>query len=207
MRLAEPATVSKFERLKPPYVGVTVDSSDFPFFAFFQLTHSPYNNSFCCSLAQSPLLQHSPLFHNPPFCCARLPNNRLNTTLTLSFIYAQHLGMAATIAIRYSAVRLQGWKESSSTPTPTPTPTQKPVENQILDYTTQQHRLFGVLACSYCFHFTGRLTLARLKQYERALLSGKGNITKPEIQDLHASSSALKAFCSTVAADGIEDCR
>ena len=26
MRLAEPATVSKFECLKPPYVGVTVDS-------------------------------------------------------------------------------------------------------------------------------------------------------------------------------------
>jgi len=35
MRLAEPATVFKFERLKPPYVGVTADSVKSPFFPFF----------------------------------------------------------------------------------------------------------------------------------------------------------------------------
>ena len=35
MRLAETATVSNFERLKPPYVGVTFDSVNSPFFTFF----------------------------------------------------------------------------------------------------------------------------------------------------------------------------
>ena len=34
MRLAEPATVFKYEHLKPPYVGVTGDFSDSAFFAF-----------------------------------------------------------------------------------------------------------------------------------------------------------------------------
>ena len=37
MRLAELATVSNFERLKPPYVGVTADSEIRLFFAFFSL--------------------------------------------------------------------------------------------------------------------------------------------------------------------------
>ena len=39
MRLSEPATVSKSERLKPPYVGVTVDSVIHLFLPFFELTN------------------------------------------------------------------------------------------------------------------------------------------------------------------------
>ena len=35
MRLAEPATVSNFELLKPPYVGVPADSAIRLFFSFF----------------------------------------------------------------------------------------------------------------------------------------------------------------------------
>ena len=35
MRLAELATVSNFELLKPPYVGVMAELGDSPFFAFF----------------------------------------------------------------------------------------------------------------------------------------------------------------------------
>ena len=37
MRLSELATVSNFERLKPPFVGVTADSAIRLFFCFFGL--------------------------------------------------------------------------------------------------------------------------------------------------------------------------
>ena len=77
---------------------------------------------------------------------------------------------------------------------------------QVLDYTQQQHRLFPLLASSYCFFFTGNKLLERLKDIENRFLTDK-HVSKAEITDIHASSSALKSFTTTVAADGIEDCR
>jgi len=54
------------------------------------------------------------------------------------------LGAASTIAIRYSLVRRQGEiKEGSG-------------EVKILDYQTQQHRLFPQLARAYVFMFAGK---------------------------------------------------
>ena len=114
---------------------------------------------------------------------------------------SQALAMATTIAVRYSAVRLQGFDSSGKR------------ERQILDYVQQQHRLFGHLASSYCFFFSGKSILKRLKDTERKIVSGGGassgaaGTTKIFMGDLHASISALKAYSSSVAADGIEDCR
>jgi len=104
------------------------------------------------------------------------------------------LGKACTVAIRYSAVRRQGFKEDGET------------EVQVLDYKQQQHRLFPLLASSYCFFFTGKKILERLKDIELRFLTEKP-VTKAEVTDIHASSSSLKSFTTTVAADGIEDCR
>jgi acyl-CoA oxidase len=104
------------------------------------------------------------------------------------------LSMACTINIRYSVVRRQGYAEDGKT------------ENQILDYKQQQHRIFPLLAASYCFFFTGNKIRKNLKAIEHKLLTNE-SITKPEVADIHASSSALKSFCTTVAGDGIEDCR
>jgi acyl-CoA oxidase len=98
------------------------------------------------------------------------------------------------VAIRYSAVRRQGFAEDGKS------------EVQVLDYTQQQHRLFPLLASAYCFHFTGHKVLEKLKDIEERFLSEKP-VSKAEITDIHASSSALKSFTTTVAADGIEDCR
>jgi len=110
---------------------------------------------------------------------------------------SKNLGIAATIAVRYSAVRLQGYRKGLSG-----------AENQILDYKTQQHRLMPLLACAYCFQFTGRASLERLKEIEKRIQTGGAvGVSKTEMQDLHCSSSALKAFASTITADGIEDCR
>lgn len=105
------------------------------------------------------------------------------------------LAKACTIVIRYSAVRRQGFANS-----------EEASENQILDYRQQQHRLFPLLANSYCFFFTGKLLLKNLKAIEGRLLANQP-VNKVEVTDIHASSSALKSFTTMVTADGIEDCR
>merc|ERR1719223_2528194 len=66
------------------------------------------------------------------------------------------LAQGCTIAIRYSAVRRQGFKNEKKSK----------LETQILDYTQQQHRLFPLVAASYCFFFTGKKTLTDLKAIE-----------------------------------------
>jgi len=43
MRLAKPATVSDFERLKPPYIGVTADSVIRIFCPFFKRAKPHWN--------------------------------------------------------------------------------------------------------------------------------------------------------------------
>lgn len=105
------------------------------------------------------------------------------------------LAKACTIVIRYSAVRRQGFADSNELS-----------ENQILDYRQQQHRIFPLLANSYCFFFTGKVLLKSLKAIEQRLLANQP-VNKVEVQDIHASSSALKSFTTMVTADGIEDCR
>ena len=112
---------------------------------------------------------------------------------------SKSLRMGTTMAIRYSAVRRQGFKSADSKE-----------ENQILDYKQQQHRLFPLLAAAYCFFFNARKVSENLKAIEKRLmnLSDDGaTITKTEVGSIHATTSALKSFCTTIAADGIEDCR
>jgi len=112
----------------------------------------------------------------------------------------KNLAMGCTMAIRYSAVRKQGFTSDNIR------------EVQILNYKQQQHRLFPLLASSYCFFFTGKRVLTELKTIEERLISlsdssDKEVITKTEVGAMHATLSALKSFTTTVAADGIEDCR
>jgi acyl-CoA oxidase len=104
------------------------------------------------------------------------------------------LSAACTIVIRYSAVRRQGFGQDGKT------------ELQVLDYKQQQHRLLPLLAASYCFFFTGKKVLKQIGELERRFLANE-KVAKAEVTDIHASSSALKSFTTTVAADGMEDCR
>ena len=115
----------------------------------------------------------------------------------------KNLAMACTIAIRYSAVRRQGFDANTSGGDKG----NKNKEVQILDYKTQQHRLLSMLACSYCFFFTGKMVLERLEAIERGLVTGNKTISKAEVADIHASTSSLKSFTTMTAADGMEDCR
>jgi acyl-CoA oxidase len=104
------------------------------------------------------------------------------------------LAMSTAVTIRYSAVRKQGYKEDGKT------------EVQVLDYKQQQHRIFPLLAASYCFFFSGRKLGYNLKQIEDKLINKKA-VTKQQVADIHATSSALKSFNTMIAADGIEECR
>ncbi|XP_003217249.2 peroxisomal acyl-coenzyme A oxidase 1 isoform X1 [Anolis carolinensis] len=104
---------------------------------------------------------------------------------------ARSLARACTIAIRYSAVRHQSELKPGEP------------EPQILDYQTQQYKLFPLLATAYAFHFVG----AYMKDTYRRIT---GNISEgdlSELPELHALSAGLKAFSSWVANAGIEDCR
>lgn len=112
---------------------------------------------------------------------------------------SKHLALACTIVLRYSIVRTQGYSDDGIK------------EKQILDYKQQQYRLIPLLASSYCFYFTGKLLLKQLQNIENALIhkskDGDAVITKYEVADIHATSSALKSYTTMVTADGIEECR
>ncbi|KAI8145925.1 acyl-CoA dehydrogenase/oxidase [Fennellomyces sp. T-0311] len=108
------------------------------------------------------------------------------------------LARGATIAVRYSAVRRQfvdaaeprKWNGEL-------------IETPVIDYTMQQYRLLSKVAAAYALRFTGRemLRLYYLNQEEMK----KGNFGL--LADLHASSSGLKSLTTTMALEGLEDCR
>eukprot|EP00250_Pteridium_aquilinum_P017481 c2364_g1_i1 orf=79-2094(+) len=101
------------------------------------------------------------------------------------------LSRAVTIAVRYSAVRRQFGSQRG-----------KP-ENQVLDYMTQQHRLFPLLATAYAYRFLGKW-MAWLYSDVMARLESKDFSTLPEV---HACTAGLKSLTTSVTADGIEECR
>ncbi|XP_067666720.1 peroxisomal acyl-coenzyme A oxidase 1-like [Haliotis asinina] len=104
---------------------------------------------------------------------------------------ARSLGQACTIAIRYSAVR----RQTEVSP--------KGEEAQVLDYQTQQYRVFPCLATSYALWFAGRymvdVYLRVTEQIEKGALE--------ELPQLHGLSSGLKAFSSWAASRMMEECR
>ncbi|KAI0004822.1 fatty-acyl coenzyme A oxidase [Xylariaceae sp. FL0662B] len=124
------------------------------------------------------------------------------------------LARGVTIATRYCAVRRQfqdlDAKESDVG------------ENPVLNYTMVQVRLLPLLATTFALHFTGR-GMIRLYQENQKRMSSARDAAQlstnrrpgPEelnpgtdlLADLHATSCALKAYGSTVAAEGLEVCR
>ncbi|CAH2262988.1 jg18691 [Pararge aegeria aegeria] len=104
---------------------------------------------------------------------------------------ANQLSRAATIAVRYSAVRHQSQIKSDEP------------ECQILDYVSQQHKLFICLASSHAFRVVGlwmwnthRMVTADIHQ---------GNME--QLPELHSLACCLKAVCSRDATSLVEQCR
>ncbi|GMT37780.1 hypothetical protein PFISCL1PPCAC_29077, partial [Pristionchus fissidentatus] len=101
------------------------------------------------------------------------------------------LATAATVATRYSAVRRQGRIEQGGP------------EVQILDYQTQQHRIFPQIARAYATMFTG----LEIKDLYARTLAGIAKGETDLLPDLHAITSGLKSVVTYMAGLGIEQCR
>lgn len=101
------------------------------------------------------------------------------------------LGKAVTIATRYAAVRRQTRAREGEP------------ETQLLDYQNVRHTLLPLLSVTYALRFMGDTMSAQYSAFEDA--RDKGDFSA--LPELHASSSGLKALCTGLTADGIEDCR
>ncbi|KAK9274523.1 hypothetical protein L1049_021772 [Liquidambar formosana] len=101
------------------------------------------------------------------------------------------LSRAVCIATRYSAVRRQFGSQNGGQ------------ETQVIDYKTQQSRLFPLLASAYAFRFVGEW-LKWLYTDVTQRLQANDFSTLPEA---HACTAGLKSLTTTATADGIEECR
>jgi len=101
------------------------------------------------------------------------------------------LSHASTIAVRYSLVRTQFADDSG-------------VEKKVLDYQTQQNKLFPLLAATYAMH-AGSSKVARLTQENLKRIQEKEDFSM--MKDVHATLCGTKAFYSSEALDGIQVAR
>ncbi|CAO3699738.1 hypothetical protein G6F70_005764 [Rhizopus microsporus] len=108
------------------------------------------------------------------------------------------MAKAATVAVRYSAVRQQFVDAANPRKWDN-----KVIETPVLDYTMQQYRLLPAVASAYACFFTGREMMRLYDLNQKAIKAGNFNL----LADLHASSSGLKSLTTTMVIDVIEDCR
>jgi flavocytochrome c len=123
----------------------------------------------------------------------------MTTRASMVSTAAARLAQASTVAIRYSAVREQGFVDTKSNVS------YKSAERQIIDHKIQQYRLLKQLAHAYGLKFTGRWMIEQVQ-----LLEGKnvGIIKNTDIlKELSATSAGLKSLTTKIATDGVEDCR
>eukprot|EP01052_Picozoa_sp_SAG31_P022612 SAG31_NODE_1807_length_7230_cov_4.804885_4_plen_398_part_00 len=101
------------------------------------------------------------------------------------------LSAALTIALRYTAVRQQEPGASRGK------------ERAVLDYPSLQYRLLPYLAAAYALYFQGKSMITLNSEAQKLQEDGDFSMAA----SLHATSSALKSLCTTIASDGIEECR
>ncbi|RCI06450.1 hypothetical protein CU098_005985 [Rhizopus stolonifer] len=140
----------------------------------------------------------------------RTPPNSKLAYGTMVFVRAnivlescQVLARAATVATRYSAIRIQGSDANQPKKIKAFDGTIKTVETPVLDYTMQQYRLFPIIAQAYACHFTGQEMHRMYHENQEKMAQGDFSY----LADLHASSSGLKSLTTTLAVAAIEDCR
>jgi len=109
------------------------------------------------------------------------------------------LCQASTIAIRYSCVRQQGFKDTKSKVS------YKTEEFQIIDYKIQQYRLFKQLALGYALKLNGKWMLDQLRLIEGTEF---GQIKTTEgLKEIANTSAGLKSMCTMLVTTGVEDLR
>jgi acyl-CoA oxidase len=111
------------------------------------------------------------------------------------------LARACTIAIRYSCVRRQGFAQQKKAKS------YKSEERQIIDHQVQRYRLFRQLALAYAIKFTGKWMLSSFEDLSGGDKSGGEFANLDALPFLAATSAGLKALCTIIAWQGIEDLR
>ncbi|KAE8683987.1 hypothetical protein F3Y22_tig00111164pilonHSYRG00070 [Hibiscus syriacus] len=101
------------------------------------------------------------------------------------------LARAVCIATRYSAVRRQFGSQNGGP------------ETQVIDYKTQQSRLFPLLASAYAFRFVGEWLKWLYTDVTQRLQANDFSI----LPESHACTAGLKSMTTSVTADAIEECR
>ncbi|XP_008056715.1 peroxisomal acyl-coenzyme A oxidase 2 [Carlito syrichta] len=101
------------------------------------------------------------------------------------------LQKACVIAMRYSVIR----RQSRLRP--------RDPEAKVLDYQTQQQKLFPPLARCYAFHFLAVSLLEFFQHSYTAILDGDLS----SLPELHALTSGMKAMVSEFCTQGAETCR
>jgi acyl-CoA oxidase len=110
------------------------------------------------------------------------------------------LAKGCTIAVRYNAVRAQGFKEAGKGPGVQSS--YRAAEHRIIDYATNQYQLLKQTALAYAIRFTSKWLSARMEQLQ--LNPEDAGADLPEI---HASAAGLKGYCCDAAAKGLEELR
>ncbi|KAF5795806.1 putative acyl-CoA oxidase, acyl-CoA dehydrogenase/oxidase and middle domain superfamily [Helianthus annuus] len=101
------------------------------------------------------------------------------------------LSRAVCIATRYSAVRRQFGSRNGGP------------ETQVIDYKTQQNRLFPLLASAFAFRFASNWLKSLYTDLKQRLQVNDFS-TLPEA---HACTAGLKSLTTAATAEGIEECR
>ncbi|RHY66017.1 hypothetical protein DYB38_001624, partial [Aphanomyces astaci] len=108
---------------------------------------------------------------------------------------AKALSKAVTIAVRYSAIRLQGLDVSAPRR-----------EVHVLDYQSQQHRVLPRIAESFAIFATSQVYSTFCTQATTMVDQGE-SIDATTLVMAHAVSCALKVVCSELCTRGVEICR
>ncbi|XP_026319517.1 probable peroxisomal acyl-coenzyme A oxidase 1 [Hyposmocoma kahamanoa] len=101
------------------------------------------------------------------------------------------IARAVTIAVRYAAVRHQSQLKPNQP------------EPQIIDYVTQQHKLFVPIATSHAFRIVGDWLWKTFASFNRDMKLGNTE----QLPELHALACCMKAVCSKDASICVEQCR
>ncbi len=122
----------------------------------------------------------------------------ISTRVTMIIVSAARLAQASTIAIRYSAVRTQGFVDNSQGVS------YNSRENHIIDYRIQLYRLLKQLSVSFALKFTGEW----IKDQITMVVGKFGELVNAEgLKELSASSAGLKSMITNICCQGIEDLR
>ena len=123
----------------------------------------------------------------------------MSTRASMVGTAGSRLAQAATIAVRYSCVRQQGFTSTASGIS------YKSEEFQIIDHKIQQYRLFKWLAHAYAIKNSALWMVERISEMEGDQL---GVIKHTDgLKELAAASGGLKALTSILTTLGVEDLR